>query len=55
MPNIGNDYFDRYWHGTPVAGIVAGGAIQPDGPIYTHTFRGSAGMVRNSRGAYGSM
>jgi serine protease AprX len=45
VPNIGNDYFDRYGHGTHVAGIVGGAAIESTGPIYTHTFRGIAPNV----------
>ena len=40
VPNIGSDYFDRYGHGTHVAGIVGGDAVESAGPIYTHTFRG---------------
>jgi serine protease AprX len=42
VPNIGNDYFDRYGHGTHVAGIAAGDAVESNGPTYTHTFRGIA-------------
>jgi serine protease AprX len=45
VPNIGNDYFDRYGHGTHVAGIVGGAAIESTGAIYTHTFRGIAPNV----------
>src|ERR1017187_5489596 len=46
VPNIGNDYYDRYGHGTHVAGIVGGDAAESAGPTYTHTFRGIAPNVK---------
>jgi len=46
VPNIGNDYFDRFGHGTHVAGIVGGSAAMSNGSQYTHTFRGIAPAVK---------
>lgn len=42
----GNDYFDRYGHGTHVAGILGGNAAMSLGPSYTHTFMGIAPKVK---------
>ena len=42
----GNDYFDRYGHGTHVAAILGGDASQSAGSQYTHTFCGIAPKVR---------
>ncbi len=41
-PNTGNDYFDRYGHGTHVADIVGGNAAMSSGPAYKKTFLGIA-------------
>jgi serine protease AprX len=42
----GNDYFDRYGHGTHVSGILGGDASQSSGRTYTRTFMGIAPMVK---------
>lgn len=42
----GNDYFDRYGHGTHVAGILGGDASMSLGPSFTHTFMGIAPKVK---------
>ena len=42
----GNDYFDRYGHGSHVAGIVGGDASQSAGSNYLRTFRGIAPNVK---------
>ena len=45
VPNAGNDYFDRYGHGTHVAGILGGNASQSTGSAYTRSFWGTAPKV----------
>jgi serine protease AprX len=45
-PTVGNDYFDRFGHGTHVAGILGGNGAMSTGPGYTHTFLGIAPNVR---------
>jgi len=42
----GNDYFDRYGHGTHVAGILGGDASMSSGSSYTRTFMGIAPKVK---------
>ena len=45
VPNAGNDYFDRYGHGTHVAAILGGDASQSTGAAYTRSFWGTAPNV----------
>jgi len=42
----GNDYYDRFGHGTHVAGVLGGDASASTGSMYTRTFRGIAPKIQ---------